>query len=210
MGSGFNIREANMATAKKSTVELKPLDLKEISFTIEGETPLIVHAWSHKAREMMLAKQIGKVVKKEFKDPEADYEASKYTLNGKPAFPAICFKLAAIRGAKSLGLVMADMRGAFRVHGVYDDKQGREMVPVLGNEYTMREDMVRLETGVADIRYRAEVKNWSVVLKITYNAGMVTPEHLVNMFQAAGFGCGIGEWRPERNGEFGTFHVKVN
>lgn len=33
-------------------------------------------------------------------------------------------------------------------------------------------------------------------------------EQIVNLFNVAGFACGVGEWRPSKDGSFGTFHVE--
>jgi GntR family transcriptional regulator len=60
----------------------------------------------------------------------------------------------------------------------------------------MREDMVRVGMGTADIRYRGEFTTWSMDLPIRYNARAVSVEQLVLIFDAGGFGTGIGEWRP--------------
>jgi len=37
---------------------------------------------------------------------------------------------------------------------------------------------------------------------------MISDEQVVNLVNTAGFGVGIGEWRIEKKGEHGTFHVK--
>jgi hypothetical protein len=71
----------------------------------------------------------------------------------------------------------------------------------------MREDMVRVGMGTADIRYRPEFTEWSVKLPIKYNADAISLDQLVNLFTLAGFGVGVGEWRPERDGQYGMFHV---
>jgi hypothetical protein len=190
-------------------VEIKELALEDISFTVEGLSPLIVHRWSEKARKQMLAKQMKEVVTKEAKNPEEQFRESLYTLDGdKPAFPADAFKAAAVRGGKSLGIVMTDAKSAFFVHGEYSERDLRDLVPLKG-PVTMREDMVRLENGVADIRYRAQVHPWSAVIRITYNSSVLSKEQIVNMFNAGGFGCGVGEWRPSNGGTFGRFNVKT-
>ena len=50
-----------MATKKnEEIIEIKPLDIKTVSITIKGDTPLIMHAWSEKAKRMMLEAQQGK------------------------------------------------------------------------------------------------------------------------------------------------------
>jgi len=44
-----------MATAKKNEViEIKPVQMETVTLTIVGDTPLIVHKWSEKARRELL------------------------------------------------------------------------------------------------------------------------------------------------------------
>ena len=189
---------------KSEIIEMPKLDLRMIHITLEGVTSLIMHKWSEKAKKQMADKQQGKATKgREKKVPKNDFESSMYEHpDGGYGFPTIAFKLAAVRGAKSAGFAMTDAKGAFHVVG--------ELVPIKGKP-NMREDMVRLSGpgGVADIRYRGEFKKWSVTLLIKYNGRMVTAEQLIGFFNLAGFSVGIGEWRPERNGDHGMFHVKA-
>ena len=72
----------------------------------------------------------------------------------------------------------------------------------------MREDMVRVGMGVADIRYRGEFKTWSAEFSVRYNASAISLEQLVNLFNLGGFACGIGEWRAEKGGTYGMYHVE--
>lgn len=197
-----------MATKKKEVVaEVQKIDVQVAKVKVEGLSPLITNRWNEKVKKEMLDKQMKKTVKKEPKDPETQYENSKYlTDEGKPGFPADAFKKAMIRGAKQLGLVMVDMRTGFFVHGEYCTKEDRDLVPIKGT-YSPREDMVRLNGGTADIRYRAQLTKWSAELEISYNANVVSFDQIVNMLNAAGYGVGIGEWRPERDGMFGRFQV---
>jgi len=46
-------------------------------------------------------------------------------------------------------------------------------------------------------------------LDIKYDANAITPEILVNMFNYGGFAVGVGEWRVEKGGQYGMFHVKT-
>lgn len=194
--------------AKKETAELKDLDIRTVEVKIQGLSPIILHRWSDKAKEEMLNKQMKKSNKgKEAKNPEEQFEDSVYRLDdGSPAFPADGFKKAMVRGAKALGLTMTDIKGAMFVIGEYSSKEDRQLVPIQG-DLSMREDTVRLSTGTADIRYRAQVMNWEATLQITFNAGVVSFDYIVNMLNAAGFGVGVGDWRPERDGVFGRFQV---
>lgn len=178
------------------------IDVRRVRVRIVGDSPLISHAWSQKAKQMMLDKQMKKGTQaKEAKDPQRDYEESLYRLpDGRCGFPAVGIKAAAIRGAKALGMVMADSRAAFHIEG--------DLLPIQGDPRP-REDMVRVGMGTADIRYRGEFPEWSIELPITYNARIVSAEQIVAMLDAGGFGTGIGEWRPEKDGQFGRFHVEA-
>lgn len=196
--------------AKKAEVaDLQRLDIRHAEVKIKGISPLIMHRWDEKAKKEMLDKQMKKTVKRQPKDPEAQYEASVYKFeDDRLGFPADAFKKAMIRGAKALGLVMTDMRGGFFVHGEYCSRDDRELVEVSG-KLSMREDMVRISGGTADIRYRGQVEGWAVALNISYNASVVSFDHIINMLNAAGYGVGIGEWRPQTDGMFGRFEVVI-
>ena len=159
-----------MATAKKTeTVEIKPIEIKQVTLRIECDTPIIMHAWSEKAKKMMLDAQMGlaKGKKKEAKNPIDDFIQSMYWLTDKPkestadaimqaikdgarfGFPATSFKQAAISAAYRLGYVKDKMglRGAFFING---DENG--MVEIHSDTPIMREDMVKIGMGTADLQ----------------------------------------------------------
>jgi hypothetical protein len=190
-----------MAEALK--IELPKLDLQRMEITIVGDSPLICHAWSAKAKKQMLDKQMKRArSKKEAKSPEQDYEDSFYRLlTGGYGFPAVAFKSAMVGACRFVeGVKMTELRGALHIVG--------ELVPIEG-EPNPREDMVRVGMGTADIRYRPEFKEWKATLPIQFNASIISPEMIVNLLTLAGFGVGVGEWRPERNGQYGRFHVQT-
>lgn len=183
-------------------IELPKLNTQTVEITLIGDSPLISHAWSKKAKEEMLAKQMKKAkAGKEAKDPERDFQESLYHLpDGGYGFPAVAFKAAAVTACTSVGsITKVAARQAFHVEG--------EMVRIYGSEPRKREDMVRIGMGTADIRYRGEFWPWWVVLEVRHNANVLSAEQIANLFSTAGFGVGVGEWRPERDGQFGRFHV---
>lgn len=185
-------------------IEIKPINIKRTEIRLVGDSPLIVHAWSEKAKKEILDKQMKKAKgMKKAKNPEEDYKAAFYFLpDGRPGFPSIAFKAAAVSagGRFADGMKMTELRGAFFIDS--------ELVPIEG-EPTMREDMVRIGMGTADIRYRPEFRKWSTVLPIRFNADAISLEQIVGLFNLAGFGVGVGEWRPEKNGQYGCFHVET-
>lgn len=185
----------------KLQIELPKLQLATLQVLLIGDSSLIVHAWSEKAKEMMLSKQMKKAKQaKAAKDPEQDFKESLYPMqDGSHTFPAVAFKSAMVGACRFVENVkMTEARGAFHILG--------EFIKIDGHP-TRREDMVRVGMGTADIRYRGEFKQWKALLEISYNQSAMSAEQIVNLLNVAGFGVGVGEWRPERNGSYGRFHV---
>lgn len=187
-----------------TTLVIREFDLRSTLITLIGDAPLICHAWSKKAKQEMLAKQMKEVKQgKDAKDPHRDFEESLYHMpTGGYGFPSIGFKSAAIDACSFVeGITKVEARGAFHIPGELV-KINSEIGPI------MRDDMVRVGMGVADIRFRGEFRDWSVEFPVRYNAGVLSAEQIVNLFQIAGFSIGVGEWRPQKDGMFGLFHVK--
>jgi hypothetical protein len=185
----------------ESEITIARPNIVTVNVGIVGSSPLIVHQWSEKAKEEMLAKQTKKAKgAKEAKDPDQQYRDSLYICDdGEYGFPSTGVKKAVVRGGTYIDQWMTFLRGAFHVIG--------EMIPIDG-EPRMREDMVRLNGGkTADIRYRPEFPKWSSTVPVELNASVLSVEQLANLFYIGGFAVGIGEWRPERDGEFGRFTV---
>ena len=215
-----------MATSKSvEVIEIRPIEVKRATVRIVGDTPLIMHAWSEKAKREMLEKQmkVTKTKAKAAKDPIEDFIRSMYWKTPMPTdmtqagfegaisegaqfcFPVTAIKQAAISAAFRMGWAKdkMSMRGAFFIDG--DENQ---MIEIHSDPPVPREDMVKVGMGTADIRYRGEFRNWYADLVVSYNAnGMYSLEQIVNIINAGGYACGIGEWRPERDGQYGMFHV---
>lgn len=217
-----------MATKKETeVVEIRALDIKRVPIRIVGDTPLIVHAWSEKAKRMMLESQMKttKTKARDVRDPYDDFIQSLYWLKEKPeestpeafeaavkagakwAFPVGAIKQAGNSAAYRLGWVKNQMqlRGSYFLETEYG-----EMAEIKGSIPEMREDMCRVGMGSADLRYRGEFKNWYMDLTLEYNAsGDLSLEQIINVINAGGYTCGIGEWRPEKDGYNGRFHVEA-
>lgn len=98
-----------------------------------------------------------------------------------------------------------ELRGSYFIRTEWGD-----MAEIKGDTPIMREDMVRIGMGSADLRYRGEFRNWYIDCVLEYNAnGAMSLEQIINCINAGGYVCGIGEWRPEKDGNFGMFHVEA-
>lgn len=227
-----------MATKKASTVNINAPEFEEVRFRIVGDTPLIVHAWSSKARRQMLDKQMGKATrtKHEIKVPVNDFIESLYWLTEKPelgiddadaqrnfdkavedgarfGFSIGGIKQSFITGAARGGLDvrMTELRGAFFLEGD-TDVATFDMAEIVGPAPIMREDFVKVGgmSKTADIRFRGQFNEWEIPLKLRYNKnGKYSLEQILNCVTVGGFVTGIGEWRPERDGQMGMYHLEV-
>lgn len=209
-------------------IVIPPLTLETIDLRVRGVTPLVTHAWSDKAKNMLLGKQMGKATAgKEVRDPHADFINAAYILNatgknqkelyehkcklvesGKAVFgfPCVAFKSAAVDACSSLkkSITKVLARQAFHVLGY----PGPDFVQIHG-ECRSREDMVRIGMGIADVRFRPEFVDWYCDLRIQYNSLVLTAEQVINLFNVAGYAVGIGEMRPGKTGfHHGMFEVE--
>jgi hypothetical protein len=201
------------------------LDLVTFQVTIEGTSQLVVHAWSEKAKKMMLDKQLGEASKgREKRNPVEDFKASLYRLADGSGFgiPAVSLKNAAVTAANDVELQKTAMRRAFHIKGDMlkieapeiktpiteeDSKYWNEIEFERKHGASMRSDMVRVGMGTSDIRFRAQFPTWRVKFLVEYNSRVITPGQITNLFNVAGFGVGIFEYRPECNGSWGMFRV---
>ena len=187
--------------AEQAVVDVPTIQVQTITVTIEGTSPLLTNNFSDAAKEQILKKQMKQPTGgKGAKDPQANYEASIYrTDDGRPGFPASGVKKACVNACRFIDdMKMTEARGAFYVMG--------DILPIDG-EPQIHEAMVRLRGSTADIRYRAEYPDWRIDLPIKFNPRIITVEGIVNLLNTAGFHIGIGDWRPEKNGTHGMFHV---
>lgn len=203
-----------MATRPRTTgaepepIGVERLELGVITVPIRGVTPLIVNRFDEKAKAMMLADQQGKKkAGREPKDPDKDFQRSRYFLpTGEDGFPAVGFKAAMINAASHYPkLTKVALKQAIFVEG-----HGPEQLVIIRGVATMREDTVRLSGSTADLRYRAAYFPWTAELEVRFVASTLTAGTVVNLIDAGGLG-GVGEWRPSAprsyTGSFGRFEV---
>jgi len=215
------VARTTTAAAASGTIRLKRIARQTAIVDIEGTAPLIVQQWSEKARQMMLDAQQGRKAPKVSKNPEQDYLDSMYRFKGTDrsqvapltshGVPTMALKTATVEGgARAFGtksVKMTELRQCltFLPDGVGADGLQLSRL-IITDESIMREDMVRVGMGTADIRYRATYLDWAVRLRVEFMPNLIDLDSIVALIDAGG-GNGIGEWRPEKNGPFGTYRV---
>lgn len=211
---------ADKIVSLSAVMSKKPL-FKRFSMWVVGDTPLITHAWSEKAKREMLQKQV-KATKpgKEARDPQQDFVNSLYEM-GKDqfGFPVTGIKNCILASAhKDKGIPRTAVMAA-----LYLDAEMVRVRPALagavcdmplvrihGSDPEMREDMVRIGAGmskVANLAYRAQFTTWAMRVTGRLNSTVITDEALAFLVSESGMSCGIGEWRNEKKGVFGAFHL---
>lgn len=203
-----------------SLLSTKPI-FQNFDMWLCGDTPLITHAWSHKAKLEMLAKQV-KATKagKEARDPEQDFVNSLYEMGeDRYGFPVTGVKNCILSAAhKDKGIARSGVLGALFLNaemvrarpalaGAICDMP---LVQIHGGQPEMREDMVRIGSGlqkIANLAYRGQFTVWAMKITGKFNPAVLTAEALTFLVQESGLSSGLGEWRNERRGIFGAFHL---
>lgn len=200
---------AATATAEVVQVQIDQIPCQMIKVPIIGTAPIIVHRFSEKAKRMMLENMQGVKRVREHKDPEREYQDALYRMKDPDGygFPCSGFKEATIAGCRYYGtkVTMASMRQFIFFSGPYGN-DGRMMVRLEG-EPECREDVVTVGNNGHDLRYRPIFNEWTATLTVTYVTTGLTQASLLSLIDAGGMGCGVGEWRPSRRGEFGTYAI---
>lgn len=227
-----------MATkANEKIVTIKPIVDEIVTVRVVGDTPLIVHKWTEKMKRALPAGKRaagldGVADKEGYQTPIESFINSMYWISGKPEDPTVesfenaiangarfgfrveSFKQAAIDAAYSKKWLpnKKGVKGLFFIKPDFIDEEGYQLAEIKGDKPTMREDVVILSGAgrTPDLRWRGEFKNWYCDLTISYDKdGIYSLSDIVTMLNAGGRYNGVGEYRPEKDGQFGMFHVEA-
>ena len=192
------------AAAKKAAKSAKQLvierpNIYQMGFEITGDTPQIQNAFSQKTLEQMLRKHMGLPVDRTPKKPlELIEQATVYNEAGDISIPPTAIKKA--------------MLTASVLEKTFPKTQLRQLlfipggsIPITFDKKVNRMDMVRVAMGKPDIRFRPQFEGWKARFIIEYSE-KIDIQYVVDLINRAG-SVGVMEWRPEKDGTFGTFHV---
>ncbi len=190
-------------------VSISRIGTETLHVPILGTAPLIVHKFSEKSKRQMLDNMQGRKSPKESKDPEAEYQAAFYRHDDDSyGMPVIAFKAASVSACRFFGkaMPMTLARQCIFLDAEFSKVDGQKLARITGEPH-MREDVVRVGMGGTDLRYRPEFTEWTTEFEVTYVKSMLTRESVLSLIEAGGMGVGVGEWRPEKRGDFGTFRI---
>lgn len=195
------VRYASDARESAKSLVIEQPNILSVGVEVSGTADLIQNKFSQKSVEQMLKSHMGISVQRERKKPrEVLEEATVRNTDGLVALPPTAFKLAMISAATQIkGLKKTQLRIALFVQG--------NSIPVTYRETVPRMDITRT-SGIGrtpDVRFRPSFQDWKARMIIQFS-DTLTVQTVVDLLNRAGQ-VGVGEWRPEKNGTFGTFKV---
>lgn len=182
------------------TIEIPEIRLSTMMVGIVGQTALLTNRFGEKARQKIEDKQQKKAKgAKEARNPQEEFEDAAHMIDDKTyGFPAVGIKKAlVVAGGRFADEKMTHLRGVINIMG--------DLIEIKAKPPKMRSDTVRLANGVTSIAYRPMFMPWAMNVPVKFNASIIGEAQILNLFQIAGFSVGLGAWRPECNGTFGTF-----
>lgn len=206
-------------------LDVDQLQVGILQITLIGRSPLICHSKRHLAGELRERQGIDVSSQDKERDTNMNFRRSLYPLPPDDdtywgwvagdveedelegfGHPAVALRKAMIRGAKNAGLMpMTDARSALFVYGTeYQDYLTIQHPPDFPRK---REDTVSLPKGGTDLRYRGDFPRWMTDVVVEYDMGLANQDEVGQILRQAGFGVGIGDWRPEKDGQFGRFRI---
>lgn len=185
---------------------------------VEG-VPLVVNRFSEKARQQMVDNQTTKG-RKEGKAPRdiaAEVKAARYALPGTfDGFPAVGLKAAMVSAARSVDkLSMEVAKQSFFVPGEPVTKSGslhgtivrESLLEIVAGPHYALESVVRVNKSTSMVRVRPAYEPWAMKVEIHFPESVISGDTISLLLTLAGAQVGLGEHRPQRNGENGRFEL---
>jgi len=187
--------------AKVKEAIIKQEDSFSVCLEITGTAPMIQNKFSQKAIDEMLRKHMGLSTVREKKIPsECIDRAIIRNADGKESIPPTAIKKAMLSASTTIkGMKKTQIRTSVFVEG--------GSIPFTFSRMVSQMDMVRT-SGIGrtpDVRFRPRFEDWSAKVIILFSE-MIPVQTIVDLLNRAG-NVGVGEWRPEKDGSYGTFTV---
>lgn len=184
-------------------VKLPAPSFMKLRLHLTGDTPLISDAFSEPRKARFAKTQDGSAkVKPGPRDPEAEMQEAIYRRpDGGYGFPKLAFlkafataatRMTSVKGTEALAAVQIDTADEFLALDCSE--------PVLRRDHVTRQ-------GRGNLVYRPLFATWAVWVPIQLDPEVVSLDQLIHIVRKAGAGVGVGNWRPEKKGDFGRWNV---
>jgi len=195
-------------------VYIPKMVMVSIEIVIRGISDLLCSNWRTKHGEIRNCridpKVFGKMTPDEqFKQalcPVDGREKWSERKHGKYGMPGYYVKLACTRTAHEVK--DWDLRDLIRA-AVHVPEDVVPVTKVFPKPYTSEVNIATRGRGREMIEKTRAIfpKGWEMVVKADLDQGLLRPDDLASIVDRAGRAIGIGEWRPERGGQFGAFEL---
>lgn len=206
-----------MAKTQDKAIQITMPNIQRAMFTLVGTTPLMVNRKSEAALASIKASEPGKKINTKVKPTlteDEKYLASRYMIDPKThGFPAAAVKqamISAIRALRESGnthLSMTAAKAMFTTSPSGHASLMRLRYKSVEHDETWGNLPTAARTPVPI--HRAVYTDWECECVIQFDADLIPPEAITHLLMKAGQ-VGIGAWRPEKNGNFGTFEIKAS
>jgi hypothetical protein len=200
--------------AKKAKSEhgiiVNEIEVKWVTFFLLGTSPLITNRFQQKAWQELLLPSLAKnqaALEQSLKhDPFAEFRGSVYKNRDAKSkamvhFPSGAFHAAICDAALDMpGAKKAQIERLTKVVDVHIDLFG---IPNIFCAMVRNSDISR----TPDVRTRAIFPEWAVKIRVQYVTAIITERSVANLTGAAGKIIGIGDWRSQKGGNFGSFDM---
>jgi hypothetical protein len=199
---------ARAAKEKTTLMEIQPIKMDSFGAHLMGTTALIMHRFAKKAWQELLypAQKKNAAAKQESlkHDPLTEFRECVYRNrdDNEPTlihFPSGGFSKAI--AAAALDLPGASKSQILRLVNVKSVQINIFGVPLLGMDMIRNSDMAR----TPDVRTRAYFPEWTAFIEVEYVSSLIGAKEIINLLSAAGMIVGLGDYRPQKGGQFGKF-----
>jgi hypothetical protein len=212
----MNDTNGNTATLEREPTTghlvLPDMRVRRLTARIEGLSPLITHHWPDSATAAIAHKQAkGAKVALTARDPDHVAREGLYLLDEagrfdlpwaelQCGFPAVGLKKsltsAAMRGSEVKG---TEVRAGISVEA--------DLLRIVSEAPpSIRTDHVVI-MGRGNVAYRPQFWPWHMDVPLAIHEDVLSVQQALHLLSLAGFAIGIGDWRAEKNGTFGSFHL---
>lgn len=200
--------KAAAATGGEILIAIPDLELSTARFRLLGESAMIMHRFSQKAWQELFCpgEETNRAARQSTlkHDPQAEYCGAFYR-NRDPARPTL-FHIPSgmVHGAIASaaldlpGVAKAKIERLTRVINVNIDFYG---VPQIYCAMVRNSGMTR----TPDVRTRPIFPEWACEIEISFPRMLISERDLARLVSAAGRIIGIGDWRGEKGGPFGSW-----